>query len=107
MDETLQRLLNAELRAQEIAQRAEQERQRTVLQTQEEARAEEQRFVGRIPELHYAFIEKAETRAAQTIKELRRRYDERHARLRTLAEEHEEEALEAALRLMTTAERGV
>lgn len=105
MDETLQRLLNAELRAQEIAQRAEQERQNAVQQAQEEARTEEQRFISRIPELHYAFIEKAETRASQTIKELKRRYDERHARLRTLAEEHEEEALEAALRLLMTPDR--
>jgi V/A-type H+/Na+-transporting ATPase subunit G/H len=107
MDDTLQRLLNAELRAQEIAQRAEQERQRTVQQAQDEARVEEQRFVARIPDLHYSFIEKAESRAGQTIKELKRRYDERHARLRDLAEEHEEEALEAALKLLTVMERGI
>lgn len=106
MDETLQRLLNAELRAQEIAQRAEQERRRVVQEAQEEARAEEQRFLARVPELHASFVEKAEARAAQTVKELRRRYDERHSRLRNLAEAHEEEALAAALKLLVTPEPG-
>lgn len=106
MDDTLQRLLNAERRAEEIARRAEQERQRMVEDAQQEARAEEERFKARIPELHYSFIEKAESRAAQTVKELKRRYDERHGQMRTLAEEKEEDALEAAFRLLIASEPG-
>ncbi len=96
MDETLQRLLNAEMRAERIAQQAEAEQEEIIQNAMLEARAEEQRFVAGIPDLHRAFIKKAEERSEQTIAELKRRYDERHLQLRNLAEEREEEALEAA-----------
>lgn len=100
MDETLQRLLDAEMKAEQIAHQADQERERIIQGALLEARAEETRFESRIPELHSSFIEKAEIRAKQTINELKRRYDERHAQLRNLAEEREEEALDAAFRLL-------
>jgi hypothetical protein len=66
----------------------------------QEARREQSRFEGRIPELHASFVEKAEARAQQTVSELRKRYDERHARMRQQAEEREKDALEAAFQLM-------
>ena len=53
-----------------------------------------------MPELHNSFIEKAETRAEQTIGELQRRYNERNQQLRSLAEEREQEAVEAALQCL-------
>ena len=104
MDDTLQRLLDAEMRAEKIAQQAEAERENVIQGALMEARAEEERFTSRIPDLHRSFIRKAEGRAEQTIAELKRRYDERHQLLRDTAEQREEEALEAAFELLIRSE---
>jgi V/A-type H+-transporting ATPase subunit G/H len=100
MDETLQRLLDAEKKAEGIVQKADEERERIIQGALREAHAEEERFEARIPELHSAFIEKAEQRATQTNSELKKRYDEHHLQLRTTAEEREAEALDAAFDLL-------
>jgi len=105
MDTTLQRLLDAEMRAERIAQQAEAEQEKIVQAAVKEARAEEERLTARIPELHRAQIDKAQERAEQTVAELKRRYDERHARLRDMAEQHEEDALEAAFQILIDPER--
>jgi hypothetical protein len=104
MDESLKRLLDAEIRAEEIAKQAGAERERLIQIALKEAGAEEQRFEARIPELHASFIDKAGARAEQTIKELKRRYDERHGQLRSLAEEREQEALAAAFEILISPE---
>ena len=104
MDDTLQRLLDAEMRAEQIAQQAEAEQEDVIQGALEEARTQQDRFRARIPDLHRAFINKAEERAEQTVAELKRRYDERHAQLRDTAEQREEEALEAAFELLISAE---
>jgi hypothetical protein len=100
MDDTLKRLLDAEMRAETIAQEAEQERERIIQAAMADAKAEDQRFTARVPDLHRGFIRKAEERAEQTVAELKRRYDERHVQLRNLAEEREQEALEQAFALL-------
>ena len=104
MDDTLKRLLDAEVRAEKIARQADQARERLIQSALLEARAEEERFEARIPELHASFQKKSDARAEQTNTELKRRYDERHMRLRNLAEEREDEALEAAFELLTDPE---
>lgn len=96
MDETLRRLLDAELRAEKLAADAEQAQERMIQDALNEARVGDERFTARVPDLHRGLIHKAEERAEQTIAELKRRYDERHIQLRNLAEEREQEALEAA-----------
>ena len=101
MDDTLKRLLETEQRAEEITRGANIERERLIEEALDEARREQHRFEDRIPELHASFVEKAETRADQTISELHKRYDERHARMRQQAEERENDALEAAFQLIT------
>lgn len=101
MDQTLQRLLNAEQKAEAIVQEAEKEREQVIRSALQQAHAEEERFEARIPELHQSFIEKAEQRAKQTNNELKKRYDEHHGRLRNMAEERESEALDAAFQLLT------
>lgn len=100
MDDTLQRLLAAEMRAETIAQQAEDEQERVIHKAMGDAKAENERFTTRIPELHRSFIAKAEERAEQNIAELRRRYEERHVQIRDQAERREEEALEAAFQVL-------
>ncbi|TVO70048.1 ATPase [Sedimenticola selenatireducens] len=100
MDETLQRLLDAEKKAEEIVHKADKERERIIQGALREAHAEEERFEARIPELHSAFIDKAEQRAIQTNSELKKRYDEHHLQLRTTAEARETEALDMAFDLL-------
>lgn len=100
MDDALKRLLEAEQRAEQLAQQAEHDQDRMIQAALREARTEEERFQARIPEIHSSFLEKAEARAEQTIKELKKRYDERHAQLREMAEAREGEALDAAFVLL-------
>lgn len=104
MDTTLQRLLNAEQQAEEIARLADEERERIIQGALDEARAEEARFESRIPELHAYFMEKANAQARQTINEMKRRYDERHTLLRNQAAQREDAALEAAFNLLMNVE---
>jgi hypothetical protein len=105
MDDTLQRLLAAEMRAEKIAQQAEQDQERVIHKAMSDAKAENDRFTARIPDLHRSFIAKAEERADQNIAELRRRYDERHIQLRDQAEQREDEAVAAAFQVLIDAER--
>jgi vacuolar-type H+-ATPase subunit H len=100
MDDTLNRLIEAETRAETMAQEAEQEQERVIQAALAEARELDQRFTARIPDLHREQIKKAEERAEQTIAELKRRYDERHVQLRDMAEQREDDALKAAFRLL-------
>lgn len=100
MDEALQRLLEVERRAEEIARQADAERERAVQAALEQARTEEQNFEARVPEIHKSFLDKSEQHAEQTIAELRRRHQEKHAELREQAEEREREAVEAAFQVL-------
>lgn len=100
MDDTLQRLLDAEMRAERLAKEAEEEHQRTIAAAMEDARDMDERFTSRVPEIQKIWISRSDDRAAKTIAEIERRYDERHQTLRELAEEHEDEALEAAFQIL-------
>lgn len=104
MDDTLQRLLEAEMRAEKIARQAETDQEHVIQGALAEARAEEERFIARVPDLHRSFIKKAQERADQTVAELKRRYDERHVSLRDTAESREEEALDAAFDVLIRSE---
>lgn len=105
MDDALQRLLETERRAEDIARQAGEDKERAIADALAEARRLEQQFQERIPELHAGFLEKARARAEQTVTELRKHYDERHARLREQAEARETQAVEAALALLSDPER--
>jgi len=104
VDDTLQRLLDAEMRAEKIAQTAEAEQGHIIQAALKEAQAEDERFIARVPDLHRGYIAKAQERAEQTVAELKRRYDERHVQLRNMAEEREEEALTAAFQVLISPE---
>lgn len=100
MEDTLKRLLDTEQEAEKIVQAANDERERIVHQAVKDARLAEERFESRIPEIRSSFLEKAEERAAQTIAVLERRYQERHKLLGEHAQQHEAEAIEAAVELI-------
>ncbi len=100
MDDTLQRLLDAEVRAENLAREAEEAHQRTVQEATAEVHDLDDNFTARIPEIQKAWIQKADERADKTIAEIERRYGERHERLRDLAEERESEALDAAFQML-------
>ena len=100
MDETLNRLLAAETEAERLVEAALAEKDRLTNTALAEAHAAEQRFMSRVPEIHGAFLDRARDRASQTVAELRRRYDERNKALRSMAEEHEQEAVTAALAML-------
>ncbi|MCG7945020.1 MAG: ATPase, partial [Candidatus Thiodiazotropha taylori] len=85
---------------QQIHNKAEEQRERIIQEALQEAKTKEQHFESRIPELHNSFMEKAESRAEQTIAELKKRFDERHAQLREYAEAREEDALDAAFAVL-------
>ena len=101
MDDALQRLLETERRAEDIARQANEDKERMVEDALTEARRLDAQFQARIPDMQASFLNKAGVRAEQTVAELRKHYDERHSRLRQQAEEREAQAVAAALKLLT------
>lgn len=100
MDEPLQRLLDAETRAQAVIDAARREREAIVEAALATAREAEARFEAGRAALRAPFIDDAHARAEQAIGELARKYGERQRMLRDLAARHEREATEAALALL-------
>lgn len=100
MEDTLQRLLDAEQKAEALVTRALEERERITREALEEARLAEERLEARLPEIRESFMEKAKQRVEQSRAEMELRYEERSHRLRAMAEEAREEAIEAALAIL-------
>lgn len=106
MEEVLKRLLEIEHQAEALVDAAQAERDRIISVAQEEAQAAERQLEARLPELRASFLSKGEERADQAIAELTRRGAERQRELRRLAEAHEQDALAAALALLTDPDKG-
>lgn len=102
-EETLKRLLDAEARAEEVIARADEERRKIIEEAEREIRASEQRHAEHVREIRASYIAQAETRAQQTITELKRRHAERAAAMRTAAASMEAHALDTAVALLTGA----
>ncbi|MBW8370812.1 MAG: hypothetical protein K0M66_07545 [Thiobacillus sp.] len=100
MDDQLQRLLEAEARAQAVIQHASHERQRMIEDALASVRDAEARFEAGRAELSAPFLNEAKGRAEQAVAELARKYGERQRTLRDLASRHEAEAVDAALTLL-------
>jgi len=100
MDDTLQRLLDAEHRAEKMAREAEEAYEERLRTTADEAHQLDEELTSRIPELRDVWIKRSAERAATTIAETERRYGERHEKLRQAAESNETRALDAAFRLL-------
>lgn len=101
MDNTLQRLLDAESAAEKLVEEARAKRAAITRQAVEESRRAERRFTDRASEIHDSFLGKARERANQSIAELQRRYDERTNELRKAAAAREEDAVEALFEALT------
>lgn len=106
MEEVLKRLLDIERQAEALVDAAQAERDHIINAAQEETRAAERQLDARLPELRASFLHKAEEHAAQSVAELTRRAAERQRELRRLAESHEQDALAAALALLTDPDKG-
>ena len=100
MDDVLKSLLEAEQKAESLVQEAEAERDAMINKAKEEARTVKDAFVARIPAVRDQFLQKAEEKAAQTLKELERHYEELNLQVQTAAQQHESEAVEAAVALL-------
>ena len=100
MDAQLQRLLEAEARAQGIIDDASRQRQRLIDEALAAAREAEVRFEAGRGDLRAPFLHEANGRADQMVAELARKYGERQRALRELASRHESEAVDAALTLL-------
>ncbi|KOR30218.1 ATPase [Achromatium sp. WMS3] len=96
MDDTLQRLLDTELRAEKIAKNAEKELDKTIQEAIDSTRADIERFEENLPNLRASLVEKAEKRAEQGVADIKLRYDNKHTQIRKFAEERGDEALDAA-----------
>ncbi len=104
MTNVLQRLLNAELKAQEIVDSAKKERDRLVYEARDEVKRAEQRFEVRVPEIHSSFTNKAKERAQTQINELERRYQERREHLIEISEQYQQQAINDVLDLILNTE---
>lgn len=100
MDEPLQRLLDAEARAQAVIDDASRERQRMMDEALAAVRDAEARFDAGRTELRAPYLHEAQGRADQAVAELSRKYGERQRMLRDLAARHESAAVDAALILL-------
>jgi V/A-type H+-transporting ATPase subunit G/H len=105
-DESLKRLLDAEAKAELIITQADAERQAIIEQARKEVHEAERQHAERVSGIHASFLAQAEQRAQQTIAELKRRHTERSATLQAAAEQHRQQALDAAVALLTGAGKG-
>ena len=104
MDNTLQRLLDTEIKAEKLVDEAVRERDRMMERSLEEVRLAEARFDARIPEIRASFLDKSEQRIEQTVAEVSLRYEERIKELESMAEEAREDAIKAAIALLLETE---
>lgn len=105
MSESLERLLEAEQRARRLVDDALAERDQALEKARDEAQDAERQFEARMQELRRSLKAGAEGKAAQRIGEMEREFAERGTRLRELADTHRDEALEAAVALLTDTTR--
>jgi len=107
MGDSLKDLLEAEAEAEAIVTAGENERDQIIQKALDDALEMERQFKDRLPEMQQSFIDKAQQRAAQTIAEMKLRYDERSKELRELAGKHEKEALDRAIASILASESKV
>jgi hypothetical protein len=98
-DSNFQSLLDAEKEAERIIGEARDYRNKLLEDALEQTRQQEILFEQRIPEIHQSALIRANQHAEQIIGDFQNRHDERSRELRELAEQREQEALDAAFNL--------
>lgn len=100
MEETMKRLIAAELKAEAMLEQADKACEQMIHQAVREARLTEERFEASIPELYRSYLHAAEKRAEQTITELQCGHQEQIAALKICAQDREQETIDAAYALL-------
>jgi vacuolar-type H+-ATPase subunit H len=101
MEDILKRLLDAEARAEAQVEESSRQRESAIAEALEEARQAEERFQSRLDELRAPYLLQGQERAEQAIAELAKKYEERSRHLRSLADSHEREAIDAAFAVLS------
>ena len=100
MEAILKRLLDAELKAQQLVDLAGVERDRIIQGAIADAGAASERFTARIPEIQSSLVTKAQERADQSVGEMQRRHADHLATIRRVSEERRVEAIAAAIAIV-------
>jgi V/A-type H+/Na+-transporting ATPase subunit G/H len=100
MEDVISRLLEAEVKAEAIVSEANRQRDVLINEAREKAQMMEKQFETNRDQLRAPYLKEAESRAAEAIAELTRKYLERQRNLRDLATQHEQEAVAAAVALL-------
>lgn len=100
MEDTLKRLLEVEMQAEQLVNQATLMREQKIQQALQAVNQAEQDFVAKQPDLYASYAEKAESRAQQSIAELQKRYEDKKDHLRDLAEQNQQNALDSAVALL-------
>ena len=106
MDDTLKRLLDAEVRAEALVDEAKAQAEQMARQALEDARGREQEFHDRTPEIRNAMLEKARERASKELDALQNRQEAHAAEIRAAAEAHRRDAIDAAVGLIIETDGG-
>ena len=104
MEEILNRLIDAELKAEVMVKQADKDCKTIVHQAVLKTRLNEKRFEATIPELHRSILRAGKKRAEQTIAELKQLHREQIKTLTRNARSREQEAIDAAFALLLESE---
>ena len=96
MEETMKRLLDAEIKAEAMIKQADNESEHIVHQAVRKARLTEERFEAKVPELYRSLLQAAEKRAEQSIAEMQHCHQEQIKALKISARERKQQAIDAA-----------
>ncbi len=100
MEATLQRLLDAERKAQQLVDLASLERDRILQGALADASAASDRLTARIPDIQTSLTAKAQERANQSIAEMQRRHADHLALIHQSSKTRREEAMLAAMTML-------
>ena len=100
MKDTVERLLEAETRAEQVVAEARAACDRIVEEARTQAHSERQQFEKNLPKLRQEHLDQARQRAAEACREERRRHQQRSEELRATAAANRAKALDAALALL-------
>jgi hypothetical protein len=106
VDDTLKRLLTVESEASRLVEEARRKRERTIQQARDKAYRVESGYDKLGADIHHSHLEKSRSRARQAVEDLERRYDLRSRELHLAAKQHEEQAVQKALEILSGSGRG-